>query len=160
MEVWSREFAGRPECLLEARRFVYAVLGGSDAAHIAALVADELAGNAIKHTASGAPGGEFVLRLARYGNRCRVWVDDQGGPTTPSVCAADDHDEAGRGLTIVAMLSARWGVEGDEHARSVWAEITFEEVTAISGTDGPSVGLPRQASAKRKVGMTTDEWAC
>ena len=158
MDVWSKQFAGRPECLAEARRFTYAALGRSDGAHIAALVADELAGNAIKHTASGAPGGEFVLRLARFGNRCRVWVDDQGGPTTPSVCAARDHDEAGRGLTIVASLSARWGVEGDEQARSVWAEITFEETPAISGSGGPSVDLPPQARVKRKVGMTTDDW--
>ena len=164
MDIWSKEFAGRPECLAEARRFTIAVLGESDGAHTAALVADELAGNAIKHTASGGPGGEFVLCLARFGNRCRVRVDDQGGPTTPSVCPADDEDEAGRGLTIVDMLSARWGVEGDEHARSVWAEITFDETAfdtglAICGPDGPAVGLPPQARAKRKVGMTTDDWA-
>lgn len=159
MDIWSREFAGRPECLVEARRFTYAVLGETDGAHIAALVADELAGNAIKHTASGRPGGEFVLRLARFGNRCRVRVDDQGGPTTPAVCAADDADEAGRGLTIVATLSARWGVDGDERAWSVWAEITIEEVAAISRPDGgPAVGLPHQARTPRKVGMTTDDW--
>jgi hypothetical protein len=158
MDVWSKEFAGRPECLAEARSFTYAVLGRGDGAHIAALVADELAGNAIRHTASGRPGGEFVLRLARFGNRCRVRVDDQGGPTTPAVCAATDFEEAGRGLTIVASLSAQWGVEGDEHARSVWAEITFEEIPAISGPDGPAVDLPPQARARRKVGMTTEDW--
>lgn len=159
MDVWSKKFAGRSECLIDARRFTFAVLGEGDGAHTAALVADELAGNAIKHTASGEPGGEFVLRLARFGNRCRVRVDDQGGPGSPTVCAAADEDEAGRGLTIVAMLSARWGVEGDERARSVWAEITFDEMPAISGTDGPPVGLPPQARARRRVGMTTDDWA-
>jgi hypothetical protein len=158
VDIWSKEFAGRPECLADARRFTLAVLGEGDGAHIAALVADELAGNAIKHTASGKPGGEFVLRLARFGNRCRVRVDDQGGPTTPSVRAAADEDEAGRGLTIVAMLSACWGVEGDERARSVWAEIPFEEIPAISLADGPLVGLPPQARANRRVGMTTDDW--
>ena len=158
MEIWSKEFAGRPECLVEVRRFTCAVLGDCEAAHIVALVADELAGNAIKHTASGEPDGEFVLRLARFANRCLVRVDDQGGPSTPSVCAADDEDEFGRGLTIVAMLSARWGVDGDEKARSVWAEITFDEVPAISGPPGPTADLPQQLRAKRKVGMTTDDW--
>lgn len=158
MDYWSKEFAGRPECLVDARRFTLAMLGEGDGAHTVALVADELAGNAIKHTASGGPGGEFILRLARFGNRCRVRVDDQGGPTTPSVCAAADEDEAGRGLTIVAMLSACWGVEGDESARSVWAEITFDEIPAISGADGPPVGVPPQARATRRVGMTTDDW--
>lgn len=162
--MWSKKFAGRPECLAEARRFTIAALGESDGAHIAALVTDELAGNAIKHTASGGPGGEFVLRLARFGNRCWVRVEDQGGPTTPSVCAADEQDEAGRGLTIVDVLSLRWGAEGNEHARTVWAEITFGETPfddglAISGPDGPAVGLPPQARVKRKVGMTTEDWA-
>ncbi|MBS2531259.1 ATP-binding protein [Catenulispora sp. NF23] len=157
MEIWSKEFAGRPECLVDARKFTYAVLDGCDAAHTVALVADELAGNAIKHTASGGPGGEFVLRLARFGNRCRVRVDDQGGPSTPAVYVADDADEAGRGLTIVSALSANWGVDGDENARSVWADITFDETPAIPKPGGPSAGLPSQMSAKRKVGMTTDD---
>jgi hypothetical protein len=159
VDYWSKEFAGRPECLIDARRFTFAALGEGDGAHTVALVADELAGNAIKHTASGEPGGEFILRLIRFGNRCQVRVDDQGGPSTPSVCAAADEDEAGRGLTIVAMLSACWGVEGDEHARSVWAEITFDEISAIAGADGPPVGFPPQARATRRVGMTTDDWA-
>ena len=158
MEIWSKEFPGRPECLAEARRFACAVLGDCEAAHTVALVADELAGNAIKHTASGLPGGEFVLRLVRYANRCVVRVDDQGGPLTPALRAAGDEDEFGRGLSIVDRLSARWGVDGDENARSVWAEITFEQAPAISGPAGPAAGLPQQLRAKRKVGMTTDDW--
>lgn len=157
MDIWSKEFAGRPECLVDARHFTLAVLDGCDAAYTVALVADELAGNAIKHTASGEPGGEFVLRLARFGDRCRVRVDDQGGPSTPAVYVADDEDEAGRGLTIVATLSAGWGVDGDESARSVWADIAFEQPPAIPKPGGLSVGLPPQASTKRRVGMTMDD---
>jgi len=168
MDIWSRKFAGLPECLAEARIFTFAVLGESDGAHTVALVADELAGNAVKHSASGAPGGEFVLRLAMFGDWCRVRVDDQGGPSTPSVRVAEEEDEAGRGLTIVALLSARWGVDGDERSRSVWADIEFAKVPAISGPDGPgglggrdgssAVGLPHQTRAKRRIGMTTDDW--
>jgi two-component sensor histidine kinase len=128
VDIWSREFAGRPECLAEARRFTFAVLGDFDGAHTVALIADELAGNAIKHSASGEPGGEFVVRLAVSPGWCRVRVDDQGGPKAPSVCMADDEDEAGRGLSIVASLARSWGVDGDESARSVWADIHFDEV--------------------------------
>ncbi|WP_370336155.1 ATP-binding protein [Catenulispora sp. MAP5-51] len=156
--MWSKEFAGRPECLVEARRFTFAVLGGCEAAYTVALVVDELAGNAIKHTASGAPGGEFVLRLTRSADRVRVRVDDHGGPLTPILRAPDEQDEAGRGLTIVAMLSASWGVDGDETARSVWAEITFDEVTGIPGPDCPTAGLSHQFRATRRVGMTMDDW--
>lgn len=161
MDIWSRRFAGQSECLVEVRRFTDAVLGDCDGAHTVALVADELAGNAIKHTASGQPGGEFVLRLAVFGGWCRVRIDDQGGPTSPAICCADDDDEAGRGLTIVAQLCARWGVDGDERSRSVWADIVFGPVPAISGSDGPqdpAVDLPHQARVRRRVGMTTEDW--
>ncbi|MEY9895743.1 serine/threonine-protein kinase RsbW [Catenulispora sp. MAP5-51] len=158
VETWSRKFIGRPECLADVRRFILAVLGDCDTTHIVTLVADELAGNAIKHTASGGPGGKFVLRLARFSDRCRVWVDDQGGPSTPSVRTAQDDEEAGRGLTIVTMLSACWGAAGDKRGRSVWAEITFDGVGAIPGLPSPTAGLPHELSAIRKVGMTTDGW--
>ncbi|MEZ0108608.1 serine/threonine-protein kinase RsbW [Catenulispora sp. EB89] len=158
MDIWHKEFAGRPECLAEVRRFACAVLGDCDAAYTVALVADELAGNAIKHTASGEPEGEFVVRLTRFANRCVVRVDDQGGPSTPALRVPGEQDEAGRGLAIVAMLSASWGVDGDATARSVWAEITFDEVPAIPRPQGPAADLSRQFRAKRKVGMTTDDW--
>ncbi|WP_194927802.1 ATP-binding protein [Catenulispora pinisilvae] len=157
MEIWSKEFPGRSECLAEVRLFSFAVLGDCDAAHMVALVADELAGNAIKHTASGEPGGEFVVRLARFSDRCRVRVDDQGGPSIPAIRTPYEDDEAGRGLTIVATLSARWGTDGDETARSVWAEIAFDEAPAIPEPGGPAAGLPSQVGAKRGVGMTTDD---
>lgn len=161
MKTWSREFAGRPECLVEARQFILAVLGECDEAHTVALVADELAGNAIKHTASGTLGGEFVLRLARFGKWCRVRVDDQGGPTMPALCSAAEQDEAGRGLTIVETLSTRWGVEGDEHARSVWAEITFNEAPfderrAMPAPESRSVTVPAQAKRRRRVGRAAN----
>lgn len=51
--------------------------------------------------------------------RCRVRVDDQGGPSTLTLRSPDEQDEAGRGLAIVAMLSASWSVDGDEAARSI-----------------------------------------
>ncbi|ACU77406.1 putative signal transduction histidine kinase [Catenulispora acidiphila DSM 44928] len=155
MQVWSRGFAGRPECLSEVRCFILAVLGDCDTAHVVALIADELVANAIKHTASGGPGGELVLRLTRFADRCRVRVDDQGGSTMPAVRVAEDDEEAGRGLTIVALLSAHWGVDGDEKARSVWAEITFDEVAAIPGP--PANGLPRELRTRREVGMAMDD---
>jgi two-component sensor histidine kinase len=128
VDIWSKEFPGRPECLAEARRFTYAVLGDLEVAHTVALVTDELAANAIKHSASGKPGGEFVVKLALLGDRCLVRVDDQGGPKTPSLCVADDEDEAGRGLSIVSQLASGWGIDGDERARSVWAEIRLKAV--------------------------------
>lgn len=130
MTAWSMGFPGKAECLADARRFTYAVIGETDEAHTVALVANELAGNAIKHTASGKPGGTFVLHLSTSLGRWRVRVDDQGGPKAPSICEANEGDESGRGLTIVAALSETWGVDGDETAWSVWADIAFDRAAA------------------------------
>lgn len=166
MDIWSKEFAGRPEHLGEVRRFAIAVLGDHDAAHTVALIADELAANAVKHTVSGVPGGEFVVRLAVFGGWCRVRVDDQGGPMSPSLHAAGDDEEAGRGLAIVDMLAERWGVEGDERSRSVWADILFGKVPTVPGpagpgaSDSPGLGLPRQTRVKKRVGTATDDGKC
>ena len=166
MDTWSKEFAGRPDSLGEVRKFAIAVLGDHDAAHTVALIADELAANAVKHTISGVPGGEFVVRLAVFGGWCRVRVDDQGGPRWPSLRAAGEDEEGGRGLAIVDVLAERWGVEGDERSRSVWADIVFGKVPAIPNpvcpgvSDSPCLRLPCQKRVKRRVGMATDNGKC
>src|SRR5262249_51157238 len=91
----------------------------------------ELAGNAVVHTASGAPGGQFVVHLAAFADRWQVRVDDAGSPTEPHVVVdAIDEDtdwdhESGRGLAMVAAISRSWGVLGDRRARAVWAEIPY-----------------------------------
>lgn len=84
-------------------------------------------------------------------------VDDQAGPSTPSVRVTEGDEETGRGLAIVGLLSARWGVDGDETARSVWAEITFDE-PAIPGSQGPATDIPQPLRAIRSFGTAMNEW--
>jgi two-component sensor histidine kinase len=116
-------FDGRAESVGDARRFVAKTFGDCPGSDLALLVASELAGNAVQHSRSGQPGGRFTLHLAAFEDRWRIRVDDGGGPAEPSVKAEADQDEAGRGLALVAALSADWGVLGDHYARAVWAEI-------------------------------------
>jgi len=123
MALWSMECPGQAEYVAEARKFTLAVLGSCIGSDDVSLVADELAANAIAHTRSGQPGGAFVLHLTTFANWCVVRVDDQGGPKSPYVCEQDESDTGGRGLALVNGLSAWWGADGDDTARSVWAVV-------------------------------------
>ncbi|ACU68974.1 putative anti-sigma regulatory factor, serine/threonine protein kinase [Catenulispora acidiphila DSM 44928] len=129
MSYWSRSFPGLAENLAEVRQFIQMVLGDAPGAELVVLAGSELAGNAIVHTASGAPGGQFVVHLAAFADRWQVRVDDAGSPTEPRVLvdSMDEHcdwdSESGRGLAMVASISRKWGVLGDRAARAVWAEI-------------------------------------
>ncbi|MEY9858522.1 serine/threonine-protein kinase RsbW [Catenulispora sp. GAS73] len=143
MTYWSRSFDGIPECVSEVREHTRGLLGGCEGADLVELVASELAGNAIRHSDSGEPGGQFTVHLAAFADRWQVRVDDEGGSTVPHVCelppieTVEDLDrfsnevEDGRGLALVAAVSSAWGVLGDQAARAVWAEILMPgEVTA------------------------------
>ncbi|WP_017573286.1 ATP-binding protein [Nocardiopsis halotolerans] len=75
------------------------------------LVASELASNAVCHTRSGQPGGQFATRLLLLPDRIRLEVRDAGplsGRTplrrTPALTA-----EHGRGLVLVDALATSWG---------------------------------------------------
>lgn len=50
---------------------------------------------------------------------------------------ADPDDECGRGLTVVAALSDRWGCERTGYRRKVvWAELALIDVAELHVTDG------------------------
>ena len=86
-----------------------------------ALVVDEFAGNGIRHTASGR-GGKISIALWVGRGVLRVEVTDDGaGGARPRLRVAADG-ESGRGLHIVAALSARWGHRPDGDRTTVWAE--------------------------------------
>jgi anti-sigma regulatory factor (Ser/Thr protein kinase) len=145
MSYWSRSFPGLAENLAEVRQFTEMVLGGAPGTELVVLAVSELAGNAIVHTASGTPGGQFAVRLATFADRWQVRVDDEGSPTEPHVVVdGTDEDaewdcESGRGLAMVAAISQKWGVLGDRCARAVWAEIPYP-VQAGSGIDSVMSG--------------------
>jgi anti-sigma regulatory factor (Ser/Thr protein kinase) len=81
----------------------------------ALLVLSELATNAVLH--AGVP---FGLRLVYDRGSVRIEVED---PSTvvPAIAAATTM--SGRGLRIVAALSARWGYEVSSNGKVVWAEV-------------------------------------
>jgi serine/threonine-protein kinase RsbW len=116
-----RVFPAVPAQVAHARRFVAGVLSGLAAADDVVLCVSELASNAVLHSASRRPGGQFVVRagVTRAGH-IRAEVQDQGGPWTPD---PDVGEERGRGLLIVAGLATRWGIAGSDAGRTAWLEL-------------------------------------
>lgn len=129
---WSETFEGRPACVADVRRFTVKALGDLPGVDVVVLVASELAGNAVQHSNSGLPGGQFIVHLACYADRWQVRIDDEGGLNDPCVReTAADFDEGGRGLALVGALASQWGVVGNHYARAVWAEIQIPEQASV-----------------------------
>ncbi|WP_194894069.1 ATP-binding protein [Catenulispora pinisilvae] len=164
MSYWSRSFPGLASCLAEVRQFTQMVLGDAPGAELVVLAVSELAGNAIVHTASGAPGGQFVVHLAAFADRWQVRVDDQGSPIEPHVVVgtseenADWDSESGRGLAMVSAISRSWGVRGDRCARAVWAEIPYP-VQAGAGIESVMSGGMLEALESVAEAMDAEESA-
>jgi len=101
----------------------------------AELVASELSSNAALHAMA-----EFMLvtieRATDDAAGVRVAVEDDGlvgvEAVLPRVPTGDDLDwdeldATGRGLTIVAMLAGRWGVDETLGGKRVWADLVDPE---------------------------------
>ncbi|GGL52194.1 ATP-binding protein [Planomonospora parontospora] len=122
-----RRFAGLPDQIRQARRFVALAAAGRAAAEQAVLMTSELATNAVQHTRSGA-GGFFEVSVYLRGPFLRVEVADGGSALqAPRVRPLDPEAEqlpGGRGLAIVELCAARWGQSGDGGpGRVVWFEL-------------------------------------
>lgn len=147
-------FEGRPERLAEVRERVRRAIGDVDGADDVVLVASELATNAILHTASGWPGGSFVLELAEFMDGWHVRVSDQGGLRRAKWGGQGDDAEAGRGLPVVAALARAWGVIGDGGGRIVWAEVAYPEddtTSALCEDEVVRFGAERSLSSVVRV---------
>ena len=117
----SRSFRAHPQSVAEARRYLAALMADSAARPDAVTCLSEVATNALLHSRSGRPRGEFTVIVRRGAAAWHVAVRDEGGPWKRG------HGGDGtshRGLVIVAALTARWGIEGNGRAgRVVWFEI-------------------------------------
>ncbi|MEU8798391.1 ATP-binding protein [Spirillospora sp. NPDC048819] len=90
------------------------------------LMVSEIATNAIRHSASGRPGGGVWVTVLVSRERLRVEIEDDGGsagrPLIPVQSAG--WDESGRGLMVVEGLAERWGtLPGGDGRHTVWFEV-------------------------------------
>jgi anti-sigma regulatory factor (Ser/Thr protein kinase) len=114
--IFTRSYPGRLDQVRCARAFLRDILDGCPAADDAILCLGEIAGNAVQHSASGSPGGQFTVRVevGDPGYVC-IAVADAGGPWKEPPC----DNERGRGLEIVRALASRFEIDGDESGRVV-----------------------------------------
>jgi len=112
-----RKFGAAPESVRAVRSFVREMASqwGADP-DVAALLASELAANAVVHANS-----VFEVRVPTDGEVFRVEIVNDA----PEMIAAlkEPSEESGRGLHIVEALSKRWGTEAYDHEKVVWFEL-------------------------------------
>lgn len=107
-----------------ARRALAQALDGHPCVDDAALIASELATNAVLHSASG-QGGKFTLRAEIHASYVRVEVEDAGGPWHQPRHGNDRP----HGFDVIEAFTGRgnWGIDGDVTGRVVWARIITDE---------------------------------
>lgn len=118
---WSHATAlpGEAESVSRARHFVCSHLVEHRLSHLVddvQLVVSELAANAVQHART-----PFKVILERADDWVLLSLRD-GSPTPPAHLATDRLDTAGRGVSIVDLVSHDWGVtDRPGEGKSVWA---------------------------------------
>lgn len=113
--------APHPAAVGAARQFVAALCRGAGVAEdlldTAVLLTSETVTNAFTHGRS-----EARLVVTATAERVRVEVGDDNS-RHPQPLERDNGALDGRGMAIVAMLAAAWGVEDDPYGKTVWFEV-------------------------------------
>lgn len=108
-----------------ARKDTRRTVGHTPLAYTVELVVSELVTNALHH--GSAPGDEIELslELGEIGVMVRVW--DRGVSVWDgTVSGGESDEESGRGLGIVAALSAKFGHDVRDDGQTVWALLAWE----------------------------------
>lgn len=108
--VWRRAFPGLPEHAHSARKFVAFLLGDMPDLDDVVLVTGEFVANALRHTASARPGGQFLIEVRRRPDAATITLVDQGSAKRPAIRVAEEEWEYGRGLSMAQALATelRW----------------------------------------------------
>jgi Histidine kinase-like ATPase domain/MEDS: MEthanogen/methylotroph, DcmR Sensory domain len=119
-ETISEFFLPVPLAIRAVRQFVQSTLvdwGATELLEDAAIVASELATNAVRHARS-----PFRVSMSRTGSTFKLMVHDGSDDSAQAQPFTADA-EGGRGLTLVAALCPAWGTEYVADGKIVWAEL-------------------------------------
>lgn len=152
---YTRFYRGVPESVATARdHFAEAARKAQiceDVADTAVLLLSELATNAVRHASSVQNRPRFTVSVRIRGRRCRVLrleVVDHDPHHVPTLLdrktaedllmtlCLDEDAQSGRGLAMLATMTARSGVEviRESATKTVWCEIRLPE----TDVNGPS----------------------
>jgi serine/threonine-protein kinase RsbW len=123
LPAFASTYPGTAEHISQVRADLRRGLGGCPVADDVILCVSELAANAVLHSNSRRPGGTYTVRAeGRPGASIRIEVEDDGGPW---IRKPVPDSASGRGLDIIGVLAAEWGVTSSPAGRAVWARITW-----------------------------------
>lgn len=122
---WSQTYPGLPSMVPAIRAFVRGLLNGSPRCGDAELIAAELAANSLRHTSSGAVGGELSVTVTTRPGWARIAVADSGAGAWNRPEALDLAAEHGRGLIIIEQTADKLGHDVGEESQTIWAELTW-----------------------------------
>lgn len=123
--LWLRTFPGEARQVRVVRHWIESILPGCDPRETIVLIASEYATNAIEHTSSGKPGGQFTVHLAWSPATARLTIGDEGSPLPPEAVTANLGSEHGRGLFMVDAMAENWGAANGTAGRLLWADIPW-----------------------------------
>lgn len=126
----KRTFDHEPGSVTAARRFATETLRAAPAEiiEVVELMVSELATNCIRHTGSG-----FDLAISRGPSEILVEATDHSS-RAPHMRSPRPTDPSGRGLRIIEMLSAAWGVDQRRgQGKTVWFKVRTEPTQACAG---------------------------
>ncbi|MEU7299306.1 ATP-binding protein [Streptomyces sp. NPDC007206] len=120
---WELPFLAEPEQVALLRRVLRTNLdlwGLPELTEAAQLCVTELVSNVITHVGQGTPA---TLAVSMSGPYLRIEVQDADTKALPTPVDAADHAESGRGMTLVAAHSDRWGVKLLPDRKVTWVEL-------------------------------------
>ena len=135
---WEKTYNGLPATVSHVRHDVRSILGPCPDVILddVTLVVSELAGNAIRHSRSGADGGTYTVRVSHQVTEKvpYVWVEvlDQGSPAWDGIL----RPEPTHGLSLVQHLSTWIGCDDEpDGRRAVYARLDYRaDGTPLYGT--------------------------
>lgn len=101
------QMPGTAETLVEARALLREQLAGHvspDELEAVLLAATELATNALRHSRSGQPGGQYGLSVLVMSGLAHVEVVDGGSVTEPVIRPLTATESCGRGLAMLEVM--------------------------------------------------------
>jgi anti-sigma regulatory factor (Ser/Thr protein kinase) len=140
----THRFPAEASSVGAARRFASQLLtdGPTELRETVELMVSELATNCIRHV-----NGSFEVSVERLEDSFHVEVRDEGGGR-PAMRSPSPEDVNGRGLRIVDLLAARWGVRYDADAgKTVWFTLTAPQPGAARRPTVASSGTTRASAA-------------
>ena len=139
MQVCRIRLTAGPAAAADARRQVKDVICAWDCpveADVAVLLTSELVTNAIRHQA----GETVILAITLAFGQLRVDVHDTSR-SMPVLVDASVDAEAGRGLMLVATLSASWGVYRTPAGKAVYFTLACQPDLTEGGARVQTWGL-------------------